>query len=552
MFDGALFVESWRNSSNFSAYFAACQPQSISYSYEARFDLTWIISTCVSAFGGLVIGWQLLTPALVRIWHRYKSKNRSEEREVDVFTVRSIGTPLKKVIVPHLHRTIYNFSIFSSDDPEEERAGILATRLYLIFLLIGLLILGFYTSLALRTQMRTIDDPPLDTFEELHFLHASTLICPCTNFSMSHARIMSIAPRYHQICSSQFLEDYWLSYFGRVEKEKDTVAFLALDFRILGQSFFDLTRIFCQTSKQTVHDALRVFRSDRLVTANAFSRSQFNLETCARLEQFKRQTIAAFLNLIELVRSTIQANGLVTELWSSAGPISRFDEKTSTWSLRFRARQFFNNSCSCALSNQCTRPLGFYCEADTIYSEPNITVRGLVIGCYAIDSFLLSTLECLFDRECIRLIIDSYEFDVVGLLRPLDIRALNIAPLENSTSRFPPQTSMERIVSQLFIEDWSTSNNFTAYYTRCAPKKCTYTIRQRFDRAYMVTVMLGFYGGISALLEIILPPLVKLARSRWVKRRSRQQKTTNSLTGMPEKRSESDPLVFTVMNSTEF
>jgi hypothetical protein len=530
MFDDSLFVESWRNSSNFSAYFSACQPRSISYSYSARFDLIWIISTCVSTFGGLVIGWQLLTPALVRGWRWCKLKKRSEEVEVNVHRIRSLGAPFTKVIVPHLHRTIDNFNIFSSDDPAEERVGILATRLYMIFLLIGLLILGVYTSLALRTQMRTIDNPSLDKFEELNSLHASTLSCPCTNFSMSHSRIMSIAPQYHQICSSQFLEDYWLSYFDRVEKDMGTLELIALDFRVLGQSFFDLMRIFCQTSNQTVRDATRVFRTMRLATVNALPRSQFDLETRARLERFQRQTIATFLHLMELIRSAIQTNGLVTDLWTSAGPLSRFDNVTSKWSLRFRIRKFFTNSCSCALSTQCTRPLGFYDQQGSIYREPNITVPGLVIGCYAIDSFLRSTLKCLFDRKCIQLIIDSYDFDAVGLLYPLDARAVNIAPLENGNNSFPPETSMETIVSQLFIEDWSTTNNFTAYYSRCAPTKCTYSVRQRFDSAYMLAAMLGFYGGLSALLEILLPPLVKLVRSRWLKRRP--QKATNSLTGI--------------------
>ena len=439
------------------------------------------------------------------------------------------------VIVPHLHRTIFNFNIFSSDKPEEERVGILATRLYLILVLIGLLILGFYTSLVMRTQIRTITDPSLDQFEELNSLHASTLSCPCSRFSMSYARIMSLAPRYHQICSSQFLDKYWLSYFGRVEKDHGKVEFLALDFRVIGQSFFNLMRIFCQTSNQTVHDALRVFRSTRLATVNALSRKQFHLETSARLDQFQKQTIATFLDLIDLVRSAIQTNNLVTELWTSAGPSSRFDNNTSQWSLRFRARNFYTNSCSCALSNQCTRPVGFYLQEDNIYSEPNITVPGLVIGCYAIDSFLFSTLECLFDRECIQLIIDSYEFDAVDLLRPLDTRAVRIAPLQNNHSRFSPRTPMETIVSQLFIEDWSTSNNFTAYYNRCEPKQCTYSVRQRFDTAYMVAAMLGFYGGLSAILEIILPPLVKLVRSRWLKRRSQHPQTAaTTVTGMPE------------------
>jgi hypothetical protein len=35
---------------------------------------------------------------------------------------------------------------------------------------------------------------------------------------------------------------------------------------------------------------------------------------------------------------------------------------------------------------------------------------------------------------------------------------------------------------------------------------------------YMIAMMLGFYGGLSVILEIILPPIVKSIRQRWHKR----------------------------------
>jgi hypothetical protein len=111
-----------------------------------------------------------------------------------------------------------------------------------------------------------------------------------------------------------------------------------------------------------------------------------------------------------------------------------------------------------------------------------------------------------------------YDFDVVGLVRPLDNRIANTQPLRHENSRFPPNITMELIASQLFIENWTTSSNFTAYYARCAPTHCTYSIRRRFDMAYMIAMMLGFYGGLSVILEIILPPIVKSIRQRSHKR----------------------------------
>jgi hypothetical protein len=129
-------------------------------------------------------------------------------------------------VTKHVHRTIYTFNIFSShnkNDPEEERVGIIATRLYILLLLIGLLILGFYTSLVKHPQSHTVSFPSLAKFENLKNLHLSNLICPCSRLSMSYGRIISIAPRYHQICSSEFVEDYCLSYFDRIELKEDSI-----------------------------------------------------------------------------------------------------------------------------------------------------------------------------------------------------------------------------------------------------------------------------------------------------------------------------------------
>ncbi|CAF1036853.1 unnamed protein product [Rotaria sp. Silwood1] len=531
LFDESLFVEYWQNQSSFENYFAACAPRSIFYSYERRFHLGKTITMSLSAFGGLVIIWQLITPAIVKIWQRIKWKKQPnqpttdpEQSSVDLEVLNMTPNPINKVITSNVHRTIRNFNLFppnKKNDPEEERIGIIATRLYIVLTLIGLTVLGFYTFLSTRSQTHTEKSPSLSKFEELYSIQSSKLSCPCSSLSMSYGRIMSLSPRYHSICSSDYLEDYWLSYFGRIEIDVESIQILSTDFRLSGQSFFDLLRVLCEISRETVENALRVFRSNRLVTMNSLSRSQFTYETMRRLKQFEQQTIASFLGVIELIRSSIQTNQLMDETWTNVGPFTVYNNETSKWSLNFRSRDFYTNSCSCAVSNQCTRPVGFYFQTDNIRSKPKITVPGLVLGCYAIDSLLLSTLECFYEQECVKLLIANYDFDIVGLVRPLNSRAIQIQPLRNENSRFYSNTTINEIFSQLFVEDWINSSNFTSYYTRCAPSKCTYTIRKRFNISYMLAIMLGFYGGLSTILEIILPPLVKSYLQQWSKRKKK-------------------------------
>jgi len=77
IFDESLFVESWKNESSFENYFAACAPRSLSYTYESRFHLGTILTISLSAFGGLIMAWQLITPAFVKIFKLIKKQKRT-------------------------------------------------------------------------------------------------------------------------------------------------------------------------------------------------------------------------------------------------------------------------------------------------------------------------------------------------------------------------------------------------------------------------------------------------------------------------------------------
>jgi len=72
MFDESLFIESWKSTYNFEEYFRACAPRSLTFTYQGRFRLHVIFTICVSAFGGLIIIWDLITPAIVKILNLFK------------------------------------------------------------------------------------------------------------------------------------------------------------------------------------------------------------------------------------------------------------------------------------------------------------------------------------------------------------------------------------------------------------------------------------------------------------------------------------------------
>jgi hypothetical protein len=383
----------------------------------------------LSAFGGLIIGLKILTPIFIKLFNLIKTKRQeSQPTAIESEILKIAPKNLRTVVISHVHQTVSHFNLYPSDN-EDERIGIISTRLYLFLISFGLILLGFLTCLSEHDRINVVDFPSISKFEELNSNYSSTLNCPCSNFSMSYDHIMSVSPRYHSICSSGYLKDYWLSYFSDVEINIEKISFLTTDFRVSGQSFFDLIKILCQTSNETIQNALMAFKTNRLVTMNTLSSKQFHIETQTRIKSFQEQTISSFVHLIQLIRSAIQTNQLAEGMWTNLGPYSIYDNQTSQWSLTFRPRDFYTNSCSCVLSNECTRPVGFYFQNDSVRVEPNITVPGLVPGCYSIDSLLLSTLKCLYEKKCVQLLIENYDFDVVGLVRPLDNRAVQIEPL---------------------------------------------------------------------------------------------------------------------------
>lgn len=399
----------------------------------------------------------------------------------------------------------------------------MATRLYLIIISFSLIVLACYILIAEDNPSITVQNPTLTQFEQLSVKAESGLLCPCSNFSMSYARILSLSARFHPICSSDCLEDRWFAYFSHAH-----LHFFNIDFRNNGLSFFKLIKRLCQLSSETIEHAIKVLRMNRLVTVYALSQQEFSIRIQERLALFQRETNASFSHPIESMRSMMHTNQVAEYLFTNLAPKGIYDETRSRRVPRLRSRDLYNNSCSCLLSDQCIRSVGFTLRMDNYtWDNTRFLVPGLVFGCFATDYVLLSTLECFFDQVCLNHLMEHRDFDAVDLSKPLNNATRSIEPLSVNRTRFAPQTPINQIFSQLFIEEWINTTNFTAYFARCSPTHCTYNHRQRFRLATMIAMMLGFAGSLSKLLEIILPFLV-----RWIRRfRDRFNRMKDNLHG---------------------
>ena len=170
-----------------------------------------------------------------------------------------------------------------------------------------------------------------------------------------------------------------------------------------------------------------------------------------------------------------------------------------------------NCSCSSVESLYCTDPLVI---------NGNVSIPGMFIGCLPITSLRLSTLQCFYDQHCLDIVKDT-----LGL-NNISITALN----STQSSRFLYNTTLDRIINNLMLEEWSNSQNYSAYFYQCNPQQCSYSIVRRNDASLILTTLLGFCklksnfvslisllyssidGGLIVALKFIAPILIRIFR----------------------------------------
>jgi len=98
---------------------------------------------------------------------------------------------------------------------------------------------------------------------------------------------------------------------------------------------------------------------------------------------------------------------------------------------------------------------------------------------------------------------------------------------DQGLSRFPPNTLISVILKNLMIESWNSSALYDRFYDSCAPSYCTYSKRTRTETVNSIILMLlSVIGGLTVVLRLITPHLVKCIIRLWellTKKQQRQQ-----------------------------
>ncbi len=59
------------------------------------------------------------------------------------------------------------------------------------------------------------------------------------------------------------------------------------------------------------------------------------------------------------------------------------------------------------------------------------------------------------------------------------------------------------------IEEWSHEASYSFFYEQCDPLYCTYSVNERRDIIFIITTLIGVFGGLNVVLKLLIPLAVR-------------------------------------------
>ena len=361
------------------------------------------------------------------------------------------------------------------------RREIYGTRLYLLLLTSGLAGGLFYNALIENTVSVTVDRPTQSIYEQLVKSHgASTLKCPCSEISISYGSFVQIQTTLHQVCLSAFINNSWLESLTSRNGDWSNVTDNN-DFRIHGTSLFLVLRALCTLSQLLIKAAIQYSLATSVFTFDVPTESLFFSQVQSNLIALKNYYMtSSILNLTREVSHAGQYLSIFPSNWMYTLQSSEANEL-------ILMRPVLYENCSCATSSACTKPM-------FLNNQP---IPSFVHGCLPLESILRSTVACLYNSTCVSQINIGHL--VIGPLNPLLL------------SRFPINTTVNDLVAESFVEEWTSTISYSNFFDKCHPSYCQYPLTRRNYALFILTSVLGLYGGMTTVLYFLVPVLINLA-----------------------------------------
>ncbi|CAF4013013.1 unnamed protein product [Adineta steineri] len=470
---------------DYPKYFDRCSPSYCIYTTTDEINISYASTLFISLYGSLIVILRFIAPLLIQFY--FKLRKTVTNRDIRQNLLMHMKETWMKFI-----RKMKRLNLFKDINERTEEATQqqrINTRVYLVLLL-----------------------------------------------GIPHRHFISLSPRFHQICTSDLLDERWISLL-KEDKRADDVN----DWRNRAFTQFTLLSNLCELARKTANDSIDRFLLESFVSADLVRETELSIQINLTLQQFFTSTIYPFEILNNLTHLLMQVdqpfmgvvmghgfgympNLLMTDVSDAISGKKSVDFNLSgTHDINTRSI-----NCVCIANPSCNSPAAMYDENDhynSSHNRYNITlITGLIEGCFVFDSLLLSTLECFYsDSFCYRLLMSKVIYAVLGrgdyypwyAIRPL---------VYDPTSRYPSNSSIKTILQNLMIEQWNPHNSYEDYYRACLPTYCIYSqVTNQKTLLKIILSLISLIGGLTLVLRIIVPHLVKFTRRCFRKNRQQQQ-----------------------------
>lgn len=277
---------------------------------------------------------------------------------------------------------------------------------------------------------------------------------------------------------------------------------------------FNVLQQLCTLAQETVKNSIIKFHRSTMFIEQMMSRREFYNEMNETLDRFQKKTPIEFARTLNIIRTSIHGNALFSQIPSSWQLLMIENNQGRNASFRSEPRDYFdveqNTSCTCAAQRTCTMPAQVFNDASAA------TLAGFRLGCYALETALLSSFSCFYSRAC----IDHYRNLTIPYYTDLDpflYYGNESVPLNSSATRFHINDTVEIMAYEMFIESWINNVSYERFFNSCAPNYCTYQYYYRFDALELSSIFLSVYTGLSIVIRFITPFLISMMKQirRW-------------------------------------
>ncbi|UJR17114.1 hypothetical protein I4U23_004010 [Adineta vaga] len=379
-------------------------------------------------------------------------------------------------------------------DDQREKSNIIATRVFIIVLILSLCETGFLLFITKQETLITIEYPTIQQFENL----PSNTHCSCSHISIPYGKFTSIQTIFHQVCSSDFITDRW---FNAIHSQTNTITFfIKNNFRNYGSTHFQALAGFCRLSKANIEQSLDVFYQSTLLSPEIVSRNVLHSQTLSIITQFRLTAPNTFKTQLRLINEMTMNNQLVSGLQTNFNLVSYIFPDIVQMTIRAVTYTSVDGSfCRCNV-DVCTK-----FATSFIYSSWSTDfwyIPGISASCLPVISILISTLECFYNQTSVDKLLSYFTISN-------NETRIFTAMIYNEQSHFDQNATIQTMIDNLMIEDWLENISYEKYYSECTPSSCTYMNTSHHSSVYILTKLIGILSSLILTLRLIIPSLTR-------------------------------------------